>query len=154
MGNTHFLLNNIPLLARRTRQPRPDLASHAYVILRQILQLHAIPIIRTAPLHEPLMALPTRIRGLGGEIRLLDGGPIHALGAGRHERLVVLGVPRAGGRADGGERGGGLVGVGVLGERDGCVLGVGGHWVLDWTAGCVVRLLGLLGLVLLLVGHG
>lgn len=104
-GTTNLLLDNIPLLARDARQTAPDLPPHAHVILSQVLQLQAIPVVSVPPLHEPLMAFPARVRGLGGEVGLLDGCPIHALCAGGHESLVILGGPCARGgtdRCDGG----------------------------------------------------
>ena len=54
-GNIHYLLlDNIPLLARLSRQLTPNLASHGHVSTGQVLELERIPIVGAAALHQPL----------------------------------------------------------------------------------------------------
>jgi len=149
---THLLLNDAPLLAGARRQPAPDLAAHAHVLLGQALELAAVPVVGALALHEALVALAARVGRLGRKVRVLDLAPVEALHARVHELVVVLRGPGAGAGAvlarrdgrDGGGRGGGGIGRGGVGGCRG-----DGSWV---EGGLRLRLL--LGGELLRHGRG
>jgi hypothetical protein len=51
IGVKYLLLNNHPLLPSSPREPFPDLPAHAHIILRQILQLSAVPVVGGTTFH-------------------------------------------------------------------------------------------------------
>lgn len=46
-----LLLDNIPLLPRLRSKPTPDFSAHTHIVLGQVFELEAIPIIRASSLH-------------------------------------------------------------------------------------------------------